>query len=385
MAVRVYCQISNQFGSPLARVSGFFILDYILNCAPGAVGVLELTLPPTFNLAFLVPDGQIGVYRSIDGRSPYLDNGAIYLIETIKVTSKSILVRAFHANILTTRRYVLYANGSTFANKSATFADNQLKAYWRENAGNLIDVSREGVQTQADLSAYVSTQADQSLGPAIAMQGAHDPLDSVLQRICDASNTAGTYLTYEILNVGGTLTFCTYTVARGLDRRSGTASPMILSERRGNLIDAELTTDYHSEVTVAVAAGQGQNSERVIATSLDTTRMGVSPFHRIERVFEAANVFDATVIQDAADAAKRDNRPIISIGGKLVDTPSSVRGIHYDLGDLMSVEAPVTGELIDVRLDLVHEHYDASGSQSGQDLTGHQVAHRYAVGGLRSV
>ena len=378
-------------GVVLGDIATYSTLDYILNCTPGNIGVLEITIPASFDDSLLVADGRIGVYRSIDGRPPYLDNGAVYLIETLKYTSEEVFVRAFHMNTLTTRRSVLYPTGSSQANKTALAADNMLRAYWRENAGASIGASREGTQTLADISTLVQTQADPAtaLGPVVSIVGAHDPLDSVLQRVCDASSTAGTYMTYEIISIGDNLfEFRVYVGARGVDHRQGstTAVPIILGELKGNLENATLTVDYHNEATASIAGGQGMGTDRIIKTALDNTRMLVSPFHRIERVsFDMTNGNTDAIVQSAADAGLRNGRPTITVGGTLVDTLSCTRGVHYDLGDMLSVEAPRTRELFDVRLELVHEHFEAGGKQQGQELTDHQVQHRYATGGLRSI
>lgn len=387
MTVKTFIRIYDPTGTALRlTVATGFVVDYIANCSPGAIGVMELTCPPGLDFSNITADCRMGAYVSIDGGPPYLDCNALYFIETIELTSAQVFLRGFHANTLTTRRYVLYPSGSTQADKAAAPADNQLKAYWKENAGSSIAGTREGVQTLADISSVVSVDANLSLGPSVAMSGAHDPLENVLQRICDASATAGTYLTYEIIALSpADLRFRTYVGARGVDRRYGTAAPVILSEQRRNLSGARLTIDYHNEVTAAIAGGQGQGADHLVASALDTTRMSISPVHRIERSTEMGNANNLTAVQDAADAILRENRPSVSVTGTLVDTPGCVRGIHYDLGDILSVAAPLTNQLIDVRLDLVHVHIDASGQDGGQDLTSHQVQHRYATGGLRSV
>lgn len=386
MTVRVFCRISDPFGVPLIDVTQFSVLDYILNCAPGAIGVLELTVVPAIDPTLLFPDGRIEVYRSIDGNPPYSDNNAVFLMETFQYSKLSTFIRAFHVNTLTTRRYVTYASGSSFSNKTATFADDLLKTYWKENAGSSIGAAREGTQTQADLSSYISVQPNLSLGPNVSMVGAHDPLDGVLARICDASSTAGTYLTYEIVSLGDrTFEFRTYTTSRGGDHSTSSPFPVTLSESRGNLVNSVLTVDYHNEITAAIALGQGQLDEATVQSSLDTVRMGISPFHRIERIFDAANVSTTATCLDIADAGVRSARPVISMSGNLINTAVCTRGIHYDLGDILVAESNYGQTQFDVRLDLIHEHFDAKGSQSGQDLTAHQVAHRYTIGGLRSV
>lgn len=383
--IKTFVRISNPIGQRLVTIASGFVLDYILNCAPGAIGVLELTVSPIIDPGFLFPDGWVQVLRSIDGGIPYVDNNAVYLIETFKYSSKSTFIRAFHINTIVARRHVLYPSGSTFANKSPTFSDDLVKAYWRENAGSLIGVSREGTQTQANLSSYITTDPDQSLGATVGMQAANDPLNDVLTRICDASNTAGKYLTYEIVCFGErSLFFRTYVTSRGVDRRYGTANPVILEELRGNLENAEYQIDYHNHITAAVALGPAQGTDRLIASTIDTVGIGLGPFHRIESIVNLSNTPSTAILQDNADAIIRNSRPQVSVTGKLIDTNGCTRGIHYDLGDMLSVKS-FTGAVIDVRLDLVHEHVDASGNAQGQDLTSHQVAHRYSTGGLKSI
>lgn len=386
MTVSVYVEIADSQGNPIGPIAGEFTLDYTLNCAPGAVGVMELTVSPAIPPSWLVPDARLSPFRSIDGRPPYRDNGAVFLLETFKYSSSSTFMRAYHANTLATRRYILYNSGTTFANKTATFADNLLKAFWRENAGSLIDSSRDGVDTYADISALVQVEANRSQGPSVSMSGARDPLDSVMTRICDAASTAGTYMTYEIIALSDTLLeLRTYINARGIDHRINTPTPVILGESRGNLENATLTVDYHDEVTFAVAGGQGQQDERIIASILDTSRAAVSALHRIEHFFDMSNVTSPTVIADDVNAALRSGRPTILGGGTLIDTPRTTRGIHYDLGDIIQFESPITRELIDVRLDLIHEHYDATGSSQGQSLTAHQKTVQRSIAGLRGL
>lgn len=386
MTVETHIRIADPVGRHLITIPSGFVLDYIINVAPGAIGVLELTISPAVDPALLYPDGQVRVMRSIDGNLAYLDNGAVYLIETFEFTAQQTFIRAFHMNTLAARRYVLYGNGSTFANKAATFADNLVKTYWKENVGASIDASREGTQTQADLSAYITVDANLSLGASIAMAAANEPLVNVLQRICEASNTAGTYLTYEIISDGSNgFFFKTYTTSRGLDRRYGTTNALILDERRGNLAEAKVLLDYHNQITAAVALGAtAVTGSRYFGSAIDSL-IALGPFHRIEGIINNSNVFTQSILDDNADALVRNARPLISITGKLIDTPQCTRGIHYDLGDMLSVRVPNGQTLLDVRLDLVHEHIDATGSGSSQDLTSHQVAHRYATGGLRSI
>lgn len=363
MSILTTFRLSDPLGNHLIEIANYASYSYALNCAPGNVGVLELELPRSFNTALLRRDGRIGAWRAINGRAPYLDGGAIYLIETLRFKATSTFVRAYHATGLLDRRIIAYAAGSSYAQKAAAPADNLIKTFWTENAGaSISSADRDGVETQADISAYVTVQANLSAGASVAKAAARRKLLAVAQELCEASTTAGTYLTFEIIApTESTLELRTYTTQRGVDRRASTASPVILREQAGVLENAALEIDWHEETTFAIAGGQGEGTARLIATALDTGRMGASPFGRIETFADMSNVADATSLQDDADAAVRYGRPVITFTGDLIETPALTRGIQFDLGDMVTAEDPQTRQQYDVRLDMIHESMNEQG------------------------
>jgi hypothetical protein len=357
MSIFTTFRLSDPYGNHLIEIANYISFSYILNCAPGNVGVLELELPRSFNTNLLMRDGRIGPWRSINGRPPYNDNGAQYLIETIRYRSTSTLIRAWHATGILSKRIVAYAAGSSYCTKAAAPADDQLKAFWSENAGaSIVSADRDGVETQADISAYVATQANLGDGASVAKAAARRKLLAVAQELCEASTTAGTYMTFEIIApTESTLELRTYTTQRGVDRRASSDSPVILREQAGVLENAMLEIDWHNEKTFVIAGGQGEGSERLIATALDTTRMGLSPFGRIEDFADMSNVADSASLQDDADAGLRNARPLVSFTGDLIETPALTRGIHFDLGDMLTAEDPQSRQQYDVRLDRISE------------------------------
>lgn len=359
-------RIADPLGQHLIEVANYHSLSYVLNCTPGGIGVLEMTLPVSFDASLLKRDGRIGVWRAIAGRPPYLDNGAIFLISVMRFTAQAIYVRAYHATSLMQRRIIAYAAGSTYCTKAAAPADNQIKAFWKENAGaSIVGADRDGADTQADLSAYVTTQADISLGASVAKSAARRNLHTVAQELAEASTTAGTYLTFEIIAPSeSTLELRTSTGQRGVDHGSTSSQPVIVSEGRGNLENAQLTIDYQDEATFIIAAGQGEGTARLVSTASDSARMGVSPFGRIEDFRDMSNVGDLTSLQDDADAALRNARPVITFEGDLIETPATTRGIHFDLGDIVVAEDPRTRTRYDVRIDVIQETIGDGGHTS---------------------
>lgn len=371
MSVMTTLRFADSFGTPLIECATYGTpadegqatvpLDVTLNCSPGAVGVLETTLPMSFNPAFLVEDGRIGVWRAINGRAPYLDNGAIFQIRYIDFGPTSTFVRAYHATNLLDRRIIAYPAGSSFTTKAATFADDLIKTFVDENMlASIVGASRDGVETYADVSAYLTKQANLSQGASIAKSAARRRLLDVATDLAQASTTAGTYLTFEVYApTENTLELRTYATQRGVDRRAGTANPVILSSLRGNLINAHLVIDYTEAANFIVAGGQGEEIERLIGTAFDSTRASVSPFGRRERFRDATNVASQAAVDDEADTQLRASRPLILFTGDLVETPALTRGIDFDLGDIVTAEQGT--QQYDVRLDLIRETINASG------------------------
>ena len=366
MSIFTTFRLADAQGNHLIEIANYNKYTYVLNCSPGQVGVLELELPRSFNNTFLMRDGRIGPWRTISGRSPYNDNGAQFTIETIRYKATSTFVRAYHMTGIVGRRIIAYAAGSTYATKAATFADDQLKTFWKENAGaSIVGADRDGVETQSDISSYVSTQANLGAGASVAKAAARRNLLAVAQELCEASAQAGVYMTFEIIApTESTLELRTYTTQRGVDHRASSGSPITLREQAGVLENATLEIDWHNEKTFVVAGGQGEGTQRLIATSADTTRMGVSPFGRLEDFVDMSNVNDSASLQDDADMGLYHGRPSITFTGDLIETPALTRGIQFDLGDLRTAEDPQTHQQYDVRLDRITESMDTNGRKT---------------------
>jgi hypothetical protein len=351
--------LADPYGVRLATIVQFIddgygaALDYTLNV--GQPGTLTFAVPASFDASLFLVDGRVGVWRSINGRPPTLDGEAIWLIRRREYTDDATRITAIHANHLLNRRIAAYAAGTSYTNKSATAADNQIKTIVNENFGaSISSADRDGAETQADVNAYLSVQTNLSLGASVAKAFTRRRIGEVVQELCEASTTAGTYLNTEIVApTESTLELRTYATQRGVDHRATSGQPVILSPARGNIENVRLVEDYMDEATFIIAGGQGEGANRLIATAADTARMGLSPFGRIERFVDMSNVSDATQLQDEADAALRGARPRITLEGDLVETPATTRGIHFDLGDIVTVE--YRGKQYDCRLDVIHE------------------------------
>lgn len=368
MSTAYHIRIADPFGQHLASTAQFIDsgygagLEYTLTV--GQEGVLSFSVPSSFPLDLLLADGRVGVWRSINGRPPILDGDAIWLMRRFEITDSYTRVTALHANHLLNRRIAAYSAGTSYTSKSADQADDLIETIVLENFGAAISsADRDGTETQADVSAYLSVQPSPGLGATVAKAFTRRRIGEVIRELCEASVTAGTYLAAEIVApTETTLDLRTYATQRGVDHRATSGQPIIFSPERGNLENPRLIIDHTDEATFIIAGGSDTGVNRKIATASDTTRMGRSPFGRIERFVDMSNVSDLTQLQDEANAALRAGRPRVTFTGDLIETLATTRGIHFDLGDIVTVA--YRGKQYDCRLDAIKETVSQGGRRS---------------------
>lgn len=330
-------------------------LHYVLSC--GQVGALTVTLPPEYNAYILgadhkpMKDVRIHVMRSVNGGAAKREGDSCFLARKWDISDDFTVVTALHANHLFWRRHVLY----TWINASSEQGpeDDMIKDTFTHN--NITDgfftPAREGGTTQFDLSSYLTIEANLGLAPSsFKRMGWMNVGDMIVEMASDATQS-GTYVTAEIVcPTEPTLELRTYVGQRGIDKRASTGSGIVFSERNGNLANALLTIDAIEEVTHALAGGPMRDWGGTIQYAEDATRMGGSPFGRIERFVDSTSDDNNELLNDAT-AAVRGGRPIISVTAELQEIDTCVRGVHFDYGDRVTVDA--RGIQYDMRLDVL--------------------------------
>lgn len=347
-------------------------LHYVLSC--GLVGALTVTLPPEFNTFLLGAnnkprkDLRVHVMRSVNGAPAQREGESCFLTRHWQFADDYTIVTALHANHILWRRCSLYAADTALSGQSNQ-ADTDVANIWDSNystaSGSEIfrawDTTAGAADTtQFDLSSYISRPTFSIVAPTVAKFYPWQNLGDVIRDICDDSTLQGTYITVEIVcPTESTLEFRAYADQRGVDRRFSTGNGLLFAEARGNLANAILTVDAINEVTLVVAGGAGRDLIDVSVpdyglanrVASDTTRMGESIFGRIEAFVDSGNATDLTQIQGDAQAAVRAGRPVISATAELQETDQCIRGIHFDYGDVVTVE--VRGTQYDMRLDVL--------------------------------
>lgn len=352
-------RIADDAGTPLddwanfADVDGQPGLEYSLSVGGvGALIVRKQTLTP----GKLIPlDGRVAVWRSFAQRKPVIDCNAVFLARDYMWGPTWQGITCYHANELLERRITAYDAGTAYTSGTAAL-DDLIKKYVRNNMGTgVVLADRDGGTTygaQTDISSLVSVQADLSLAPSATDSSTRRRLDRVITELSQAAATLGTYLVCEIVPSGSqnrSLEVRTYINQRGIDRRAGTPQALIFSESRGNIENVTVRESHRDEITVVIAGGSGQEAARVIEVAMDATRLAASRLNRRELFIEQNDISTTTVLQAKAQAALRANAPTVVIEGDLIPTASATRGIHYNLGDLVTVEH--RAGTFDVRLE----------------------------------
>lgn len=375
-----YLIINTPTGERLAVVQ-----DYAeINCARvvNGVGVLTFIVPAqSYPLSMFPVDGIVELWRMSRGARERLEFNQLWFIrERYKVISgnlKQWRIVAYDLNYLlgnpsgSAGRIVAY--DSTYAVAANTTnapadkigaADDILKQVARENmASSVTDSTRDLTQF------FFSVEADKSDGATVQSQMSRRNLLKLYQELCEASVTAGVYLAWDIVCVtppsaGGpiSLQLRTYINQRGIDHRVESNDPLLLGPDFGNLDDIELGFVNTDEANFIYAAGKGEQAIRLNTTASDVDRINVSPYNRREQFLDASNADGPTVLQDAADAALRAGRPLLTLSGRFIDTDQARYGVHWEWGDY--VTAQVDGYSFDCRLDKISITFTQSAGET---------------------
>jgi hypothetical protein len=314
------------------------------------VGTLNLTLPYGLIETYITPDMRLEVWRAVnDGPWALFLNQTWFLRKpdiTFSSNTYSTKITAFSALDLLGTRTIAANDGTSGANKTGN-ADNLIKQYSRENIGSSGGTGR-------DLSSYITIESDLSAAPSLTKTAARRPLLQTCQELAQASATAGTLLYFDIVGAAtiSGLALRTYTGQYGTDRRFPSGfNPLVLSPDAGNLDDATYSQDYSQQATYIYAGGKGQGNDKIVGTASDTGAINASPFGRRE-VFVSASNADTTAAANAeANTALRARRVRSTLTGKIVQNETTIFGIHWGLGDL--VTAQFAGKTIDSMIEAI--------------------------------
>lgn len=314
-------------------------------------GVLELVLPGDFGMARLAIDSQIEIYRAVGYGAMQLEGDTSFFIRRVQPSTrgdgvKVLHVTAYSAISLLARRIVAYASGTSYTDSVSMPWDNLIRSIVRENFGLL------ATDTDRNLSPWMTVQADTSWGANKTESFPWQIVMNVLSGIVNEVRGNGFYCTFDVIRTAPSVfEFRVFLGPRGIDHSSTGTNPVIVSEERHNLLEPSLDFDWTNEKNYIYATGQGSGLARVVKTAQDDTRIGVSPFNRIEFNQDARNASLDASVQAKADYALQDHRPKRTFTGSISQTDGCLYGVHWKWGDIVTAE--YDGYTFDCHVDAV--------------------------------
>lgn len=320
----------------LGIITNMVSLEYAW--AENSIGVMRLTVPSNYySQDWVARDCFFAIYR--DG---ILQMDTIWFLRKLEYddTAETLTIIAYSANYLfgdpdnRTGRIVIYDTSVTAYTELQTYADDMIKTIASQNIG------LAALDTERDLSTYLSIEANASGGPIVTKSFAKALLLPLFQEICESAKQEDTPVYFDVVCSrlpdafnGLQLELRTYVGQRGADLRE----ILTVSKDKGNISNTAFSIDYSAEVTVCYAAGSGEGSLQPQEEYTAPKRSVASAFNRREAYIEISSTTDTDALQSAAKEVVAAGKPKLRFSGSLVETPSFRYGVDWKWGDRLKI------------------------------------------------
>lgn len=324
--LRVY----NVAGSQTALITDALDLNYVKRV--NEPGLLTFTLPRGHDATqYLIDKAQVEVWRADDSYSitPYCDfYGMVRKMSVKGLPTERLTVTCPGQMSMLGWRTVNFraavANRSLFTARPAEEIMKNLVTY---NATTSATVANSRISDGTWADRTITIQAGTTGGNTRDWECTQKNLLGTLK---DLSRVAGG--DYDLVKTAAsTWDFRFYSGQLGTDR---TAS-VIISEERGNMANAELIVDRSEEKTVAIVGGQGEKANKTYVTELGTN---YSTSNKIEMYVDGSSYSTTAGLTATGQSALYQQQAKTSLSFQVLQTPNTLYGVNYVLGDLVTVE-----------------------------------------------
>jgi len=406
-------------GRKITMLQGFSFFSYSRSANGfGAFGIglpfrqFREQYPPIFQ-----PDLRVDVWRSPKIGIPMRRENT-YFLRQPRIYSRDtdgidiIVLYGRDSKDLLNRRVVVQPAGTSYTRKE-TYIDDMMKEIVREQMlfGSATDVDLVVDNTRAFPEDEFFVQGDQSLGPIYSKTFAERNVMDILRELHDASArlydtnpTTNLKIYFDMFPVSlkanllyildedtaqpiedesgdGYLLdeessentseqgfeFVTLAGLYGQDRTDG----LVFSKENNNVKDIEYFIDHLEEKNSAIVKGFGRGDSRDWAVVDNEQTINLSRWNRSEVFVDASTEPDQDRLEDFGYPILDQHKPEERITATFLnvpgseDTPESLYGIQWDLGDLLPVE--YIGKRFDVEVDIV---YVAMNEDGEENITG---------------
>lgn len=205
---------------------------------------------------------------------------------------------------------------------------------------------------------------DEERGMKTVWMSRYDPLDEVLQSICEYTDMG-----YEIYLLPDLFSSASYTldIIEGVDRTEGQSvnSRVVMSLEFESVSNIHYSIDNASCKNVAYAGGAGEDYNRTVIAVTNEDSMPTG-YQRLETfvdcgTLEIAETDTALSLSEEGKHKLQEYKKVESLTAEISPSSPFVYRKHYDLGDLVTVYAPEIGLAQDMRVSEAEESYEPSG------------------------
>ena len=360
------------------------------------------------------PDWRIQVMRSPGTGIPMREEQT-YVLRMHKIYTRETdgvqIIRFYglDAKDLLRRRIVIQAAGTDYTRKT-DYIDDMMKEIVREQMlyGSALDETGVVDSTRAFPKDEFSVQGEVSLGPSVTATFADRQVLDVLKELQEMSfqlnaesSTLYSRIYFDVISFdaqGRVLAildeetglpildedgypildetsseasaeqgfkFVTFADLRGEDR---TESALVFSVENNNLEGPDYSNDFTQEENSIIVKGFGRGDSRAFERVQDDARVGASRWNLCEGYEDASTEPDQDNLVDFGYARLDKERPkedmnavFLNISGG-PDTPRSLYGVDWDLGDLLPVD--YAGQRYNVEVTIVYVGVDQDGMET---------------------
>lgn len=403
-------------GKRITALTGYYFFSYARSI--NGLGVLEMGFPLEVFRKQVFPlfqvDRRIDVWRSPATGIP-MRREQVYLIRMWEIETRetdsmqTVILRSRDAKDLLNRRFIIQAAGTSYTRKTAKI-DDMMKAIVREQMlyGTAVDVDGVLSPDRYFPQGEFVVQDDLGLGPLVTQTFAERKVMDILKGLRElsfqkadsdpASNkiyfdvvpfelvTGTEYILdesnpleaiqdemgYPLIDESASVSekvngigfrFETFAGLRGRDRTNG----IVFSIENNNLKGPRYSKSHLEEATSVIVKGFGRGDSRAWDV-VDSENVHASRWNRVELFEDASTEPDQTNLADYAYEPLNKNKAqellnctFLNTPGS-ADTPRSLYGIDFDLGDLVPVE--YAGMRKNIEINIVYVAVNDKGEEN---------------------
>lgn len=349
--IRYQVRICDDTGATQVIPRDYQSCRYVLRM-DGEIGVCEMVLPRRKYEDFLKssnPDWRIQIWRSVNGLTYTLDGDMEYFILEWETTDDVIKITAPSLQHLLTRRInAFYAGYQDIPSGTGAIYSGPVTTIMYQ----VVSANFASVNPERDVLAFgyyppgFEINGPLGTGPSLNIQCSRENVFDIITKMAEASFTQGRWAVGLVRSNGSTWRFDAQLDFAGIDRRL----TLVLSPELSNVQNAVLSENAIDQKSAIIAAGRGTGKARSLSVQTSTPRINASIIGYNEAFIEDTNARNNQII-NLARAELRKRRLITEFSCDLTQSPSTVRGVHYDVGDYLRVS--YIGKRFDMRLDVV--------------------------------